>query len=63
MAGYAPQGLAEGWEWSSLMPDYAMGALPEWMGYVASAAIGVALLVIAFRLAANALRPSVDFDA
>jgi cobalt/nickel transport system permease protein len=63
MVGYTPQGLAEGWEWNSLLPDYAVGALPEWVGYIASAVIGVALLVIAFRLAANALRPSVDFDA
>lgn len=63
MVGYAPAGLADGWEWSSLMPDYSVGALPEWVGYILSAVIGVALLVIIFRLAANLARPSVDFDA
>ena len=63
MVGYAPAGLANGWEWSSLMPDYSVGALPEWAGYMVSAVIGVTLLIIVFRLAAHAMRPSVDFDA
>ena len=63
MVGYTPAGLGNGWEWSSLMPDYSIGSLPEWVGYILSAVIGVALLVIIFRLAANAARPAVDFDA
>ena len=63
MVGYTPSGLANGWEWSSLMPDYSVGALPEWVGYVLSAIIGSALLVIVFRLVANIAKPSVDFDA
>lgn len=63
MVGYTPAGLGNGWEWSSLMPDYAVGSLPEWVGYILSAVIGVALLVIIFRLAAGAARPAVDFDA
>ena len=63
MVGYEPAGLATGWEWSSLMPDYTVGALPEWVGYIVSAIIGVAMLVVIFRLAAGAAKPSVDFDA
>ena len=63
MVGYAPSGLADGWEWSSLMPDYSVGALPEWAGYMVSAMIGVALLVIVFRLVAQATKGAVDFDA
>lgn len=62
MVGYEPAGLAEGWEWSAFMPDYTVGALPEWVGYIVSAVIGVALLVVIFRLAANALKPAVSFD-
>lgn len=62
MVGYTPAGLGEGWEWSSFMPDYAIGALPDWAGYILSAIIGVALLVIIFRVAAAAMKPSVDFD-
>lgn len=60
--GYAPAGLAGGWEWTSLLPDYSLGGLPDWLGYVLSATVGVAVLVIAFRLAASAMRPGVSFD-
>ncbi len=63
MVGYTPQGLGNGWEWSAFMPDYSIGALPEWFGYILSAIIGVALLIIIFRVAATAMRPSIDFDA
>ena len=59
--GYTPAGMAHGWEWSSLMPDYSLGALPGWIGYVLSAVAGVALLLIAFRLVAGASSPKVDF--
>jgi len=62
MVGFEPAGLATGWEWSSFMPDYSVGALPEAAGYIVSAIIGVALLVIIFRLAAGTLKPAVDFD-
>ncbi len=61
MVGYAPVGLANGWEWSSLMPDYSLAGMPEWAAYVLSAVIGVALLVIIFRLMGAAARPTVDF--
>ncbi|MDO4400025.1 MAG: cobalt transporter CbiM [Coriobacteriia bacterium] len=62
MVGYTPVGLGQGWEWSAFMPDYAIGGLPDWVGYILSAVIGVALLVIIFRVAAAAMKPSVDFD-
>jgi cobalt/nickel transport system permease protein len=45
------------------MPDYTVGNLPEWIGYILSAVIGAALLVIIFRLVSGMARPSVDFDA
>ena len=45
------------------MPDYAVGALPEWIGYILSAVIGVALLIIIFRLASSAMRDKVDFGS
>ena len=62
MVGYTPVGLGEGWEWSSLMPDYSIGSLPDIAGYLLSAVIGVALLVIIFRLVAAAMKPTVSFD-
>ena len=62
MVGYTPVGLGDGWEWSSFMPDYSIGGLPDIAGYLLSAVIGVALLVIVFRLVAAAMKPSVSFD-
>ena len=59
--GYTPAGMATGWEWSSLLPDYSLGALPDWAGYVLSAVIGVALLVIVFRAIAAGMKSKVDF--
>lgn len=62
MVGYAPSGMENGWEWGALMPDYSIGGLPEAAGYILSAIIGVALLVIIFRLVAAAMKPAVDFS-
>ena len=61
MAGFAPQGMVQGFELETLMPDYSFGALPEALGYILSAIIGVALLVIIFSLASLAMKPTVDF--
>ncbi len=58
--GYMPSGM-QGWEWSSLIPSYSLGSLPEWMGYVVSAIIGVALLTIVFRMLGATMRPEVSF--
>ena len=63
MVGFEPAGLAGGWEWNSFMPDYSVGSLPEWLGYVISAIVGTLLLVVIFRLLAGIARPTVDFDA
>lgn len=59
--GYAPQGLSSGWMWEAFVPDYSFGALPDWAGYVLSAVIGVAVLVIVFRLLAAGGKQKVDF--
>ena len=63
MVGYTPAGLAGGWEWQAMFPDYAIGGLPDAAGYILSAVIGVALLVIVFRLLAFAVKPRVHFGA
>lgn len=59
--GYTPSGMAGGWEWQSLLPDYSLGGLPDWVGYVLSAVIGVALLCVVFRLMAGSAKAKVDF--
>ena len=61
LIGYTPVGLGEGWEWSALMPDYSVAGLPDAAGYIVSAVVGAALLVIVFRLIAAAMKPTVDF--
>lgn len=50
LTGYTPSGMAKGFEWSALLPDYSFGSLPEWFGYLLSAVIGVSILVIVFKL-------------
>ena len=48
--GYTPSGLAQGWSLNVLMPDYTAGGLNEVLAYILSAIIGVALLIIIFKL-------------
>ena len=48
--GYTPKGLAEGWSLTPLIPDYAIEGVNEVIAYILSAIIGVALLLIIFKL-------------
>ncbi|MBQ9067370.1 MAG: cobalt transporter CbiM [Clostridia bacterium] len=48
--GYTPKGMSDGFDFHALLPDYSLEGLPEVAGYLLSAVIGVALLVIVFRL-------------
>jgi cobalt/nickel transport system permease protein len=48
--GYTPEGLANGWSLEALMPDYALDGMNEIAAYILSAVIGVALLIILFKL-------------
>lgn len=52
--GYTPKGMLDGFSLKSLIPDYAMAGLPDWFGYILSAVIGAAILIIVFRLLAGA---------
>ncbi len=49
--GYTPEGMTNGFEWSSLIPDYSAPGIPDWLGYILSAVAGVALCVVLFKLA------------
>ncbi len=51
--GYTPFGLANGWEWTSFLPDYSFRGLPDAAGYILSAVIGTALCLILFRIFAG----------
>lgn len=48
--GYVPSGLENGWSLDVLMPDYTLGEMNETFAYILSAVIGVALLIILFKL-------------
>lgn len=48
-AGYTPAGMRSGLNWKALLPDYSVGNLPAALGYILSAVIGVAILVILFK--------------
>jgi cobalt/nickel transport system permease protein len=49
-AGYTPAGMLKGFSLKALVPDYSFAGLPEWFGYILSAVIGAAVLIIVFRL-------------
>lgn len=49
-AGKAPGGMLHGLNFHALLPDYSVSGLPEAAGYILSAVIGVAVLLIVFKL-------------
>lgn len=53
---YVPQYIAHGFTWNALLPDYSLAGLPDVAGYILSAVIGIAVLVIVFRLLSLAVR-------
>ncbi len=52
-AGYTPSGMTEGFSFEALLPDYAFGNAPEIVGYLLSALLGAAILLIVFKLLAG----------
>lgn len=48
--GYTPSGMLHGFSFSALIPDYSVAGMPSWIGYIFSAAIGAAVLIIVFKL-------------
>ncbi len=51
--GYTPAGLENGWALEALIPDYSMNGVPDVPAYILSALIGIAILVILFRLVSS----------
>lgn len=52
-AGYTPSGMLKGFSFNALLPDYSVSGLPDAFGYILSAVIGAALLIIIFKLIGN----------
>lgn len=59
--GYTPAGMTQGFSLEALLPDYSIAGLPEAVGYILSALIGVLLLIIIFRIIAASMKETVDF--
>ena len=53
-AGYTPAGMENGFSFESMIPDYSVAGLPDAAGYILSAVIGAAVLIILFRLVMSA---------
>lgn len=49
-AGFTPSGMLNGFSFETLLPDYSFGSMPAVAGYLLSALIGVAILLMAFRI-------------
>jgi len=48
--GFVPKGMANGFSFNAIMPDYSIGGIPEPLAYILSAVAGVALSIIIFKL-------------
>lgn len=48
--GYTPFGLSEGFSYNALIPDYSLANVPDSAAYILSAIVGVALLIIVFKI-------------
>ncbi|MGV8981002.1 cobalt transporter CbiM [Clostridium sp.] len=51
--GFVPKGMQNGFNFSSLMKDYTVTGLPHILAYILSAAAGVSILMIVFRVIAS----------
>lgn len=54
--GYVPAALKNGFNFSALLSDYSVHGLPEAAGYLISAVVGAALLVIVFKIVGSFAR-------
>lgn len=60
--GYTPQGMETGFSFDALLPDYAVTGLPDAAGYVLSAVLGAALLIITFKVLASFKKKETNYD-
>ncbi len=59
--GYTPAGMEQGFSFAALFPDYSVAGLPDAFGYVLSAVIGTALLILIFKVVSSFLSDKVDY--
>ena len=61
--GYTPSGMETGFEFESMFPDYSVSGMPEVFGYVLSAIIGTALLIVIFKVLASMIGNKTNYEA
>ena len=42
--------MEEGFKFNSLIPDYSLGNLKEYLGYIISALLGVIMILVIFKI-------------
>lgn len=60
VAGYVPSGIKNGVSFNSLMPDYGVSGIPEVAGYILSAVLGTAVLIIIFKFISSIKKREAD---
>ena len=50
LIGFVPKGMENGFQFNSLIPDYSLGNVTEYIGYIISAALGVIIIFIIFKI-------------
>ena len=55
--------MQTGFSFEALFPDYAIAGLPDAFGYILSAVIGTALLILLFKVLASFSSGKTDYDS
>ena len=48
--GFVPKGMEQGFSLKALIPDYNISSVPEYLGYILSAILGVSIIIILFKI-------------
>lgn len=48
--GFVPRGMENGFQFNALIPDYSLGNLKEYIGYIISAILGVTIILVFFKI-------------
>lgn len=60
--GYTPSGMEHGFSFGALFPDYSVAGLPDAFGYILSAVIGTALLILIFKVVSSFFSDKIDYE-
>lgn len=60
LVGYVPKAFEHGVSFNALLPDYSVAGMNEKIGYVISAAAGVALILIVFKIMSSIKKDKVS---